>query len=147
MNRKHAKLAPVSVRACALGGLLALCFWSSHGRAGELQEWLEKSRAYAALPAVKHTPDFHLELIRPGQEGKRNPWYYICDGDRRIGAIGDDVQLFDKEADYRDGKLDNTCFADGARLCLTMGPYHTEILPISSRKLTVTNVELMKLRR
>jgi hypothetical protein len=132
------KLTSVCLWACLLCGLLPTVSRPSPTTAGELQKWLEKSKAYAALPTVKHAPNFHLELIQPGEEGRRNAWYYICDGDRRVGAIGDDVQLFDKEADYRGGKLDNTCFADGARLCLTMGPYHTEIPPISSRKLTVT---------
>ena len=51
MNRRRVKLTSVSARACALGGLLALGFWPSHGWAGELQKLLEGSKAYAALPA------------------------------------------------------------------------------------------------
>jgi len=101
--------------------------------AGLLQTFLDTSKAYNALPVVKRTPAFRLEPVE-----KRKQWYYICDGDRHVGLIGEDVQLFDKEAKYSGSKVDNTCFADGARLCLTMGGYHTEIPRMTSRKLTIT---------
>jgi hypothetical protein len=105
--------------------------------AGLLQKFLDTSKAYNALPVVKRTPAYRLEPVE-----KRNQWYYICDGDRHIGLIGEDVQLFDREADYRGSKVDNTCFADAARLCLTMGPFEShrnnEIPAIASRKLTIT---------
>lgn len=104
--------------------------------AGLLQKFLDTSKAYNALPAVKRAPAFRLEPV-----GKRKQWHYICDGDRHVGLIGEDVQLFDKEAKYSGSKVDNTCFADGARLCLTMGPFQpfrNEIPRITSRKLTIT---------
>ena len=125
-----------SVWVFVLGGLLAVGFRPSRGRAGELQNILEKSKAFAALPVMKCTPAFRLEPV-----GKRKQWYYICDGDRRVGLIGEDVQLFDKEANYSGSKVDNTCFADGARLCLTMGAFephrNNEIPRMTSRKLTI----------
>ena len=86
--------------------------------AGLLQKFLDTSKAYSALPVVKHTSALRLKPV-----GKRKQWYYICDGDRHVGLIGEDVQLFDKEAKYSGSKVDNTCFADGARLCLTMGAF------------------------
>ena len=101
--------------------------------AGLLQKFLDTSKAYNALPAVKRTPAFRLEPVE-----KRKQWYYICDGDRHVGVIGEDVQLFDKEAKYSGSKVDNSCFVDGARLCLTMGPFHTETPRMTSRKLTIT---------
>ena len=101
--------------------------------AGLLQKFLDTSKAYAALPVVKRTPAFHLEPIE-----KRKQWYYICDGDRRVALIADDVQLFDKEAKYSGSKVDNACYADGARLCLTMGAFHAEIPRMTSHKLTIT---------
>jgi len=105
--------------------------------AGLLQGFLDTSKAYKALPAVKGTPAFRLEPV-----GKRKQWYYICDGDRHVGLIGEDVQLFDKEAKYSGSRVDNTCFADGARLCLTMGAFephrNNEIPRMTSRKLTIT---------
>jgi len=105
--------------------------------AGLLQGFLDTSKAYKALPAVKRTAAFRLEPV-----GKRKQWYYIRDGDRHVGLIGEDVQLFDKEAKYSGSKVDNTCFADGARLCLTMGPFephrNNEIPRMTSRKLTIT---------
>jgi hypothetical protein len=101
--------------------------------AGLLQKFLNTSKAYNALPAVKRTPAFHLEPV-----GKRKQWYYICDGDRHVGLIGEDVQLFDKEAKYEGSKTDNACSADGARLCLTMHSFDTEIPRMTSRKLTIT---------
>ena len=105
--------------------------------AGLLQKFLDTSRTYKTLPVVKRTPAFHLEPV-----GKRKQWYYICDGDRHIGLIWADVQLFDKEANYTGSKVENTCFADAARLTLTMGPFephrNNRIPPITSRKLTFT---------
>jgi len=105
--------------------------------AGLLQKFLDTSKAYNGLPAVKRTPAFRLEPVE-----KRKQWYYIGDGDRHVGLIGEDVQLFDKEANYSGSKVENTCFADAARLCLTMGAFephrNNEIPPITSRKLTIT---------
>jgi len=104
--------------------------------AGLLQKFLDTSKAYNALPVVKRTPAYRLAPV-----GKRKQWYYICDGDRHIGLIRDDVQLFDKKANYSGAKSDNTCFADGARLCLTGGYelFRKEEAPrMGSRKLTIT---------
>ena len=48
--------------------------------AGLLQKFLDTSKAYSALPAVKRTPAYRLVPVE-----KRQQWYYICDGDRHIG--------------------------------------------------------------
>jgi hypothetical protein len=69
------------------GGVIALCLGSSHASAGELGNLLDKSKAYAALPAVKHTPAFRLEPIQPAEHAKGTEWFYVCDGDERIGLI------------------------------------------------------------
>ena len=110
----------------------------SKGTVGLLQEFLDASKAYNALPAVKRTPAYRLEPVE-----KKNQWYYICDGERHVGLIGEDVQLFDREAKYSGGKTDNSCFVDGARLCLTMGDFEPrgdqeKLPPMTSRKLTIT---------
>ena len=53
----------------------------------QLKELLDNSRAFAALPRVKYTPTFHLESISPAGHAKGTQWFYICDGNQRIGLI------------------------------------------------------------
>ena len=72
------------------GGVIALCLGSSHASAGELQNLLDKSKAFAALPKVRHTPAFRVERFEPVQfieEAKGKEWYYICDGQEQVGMI------------------------------------------------------------
>jgi hypothetical protein len=70
-----------------VGGLLALALSPATASAGELQNLLDKSKAFAALPRMKHTPAFRLEPIQPAEHAKGTEWFYICDGNERIGLI------------------------------------------------------------
>ncbi len=83
-------ISNVSTRMFVVGGLIVLSLWSSGAPAGELQNLLEKSKAFAALQRVKHTPAFRLEPFQPVQypkEAKGKQWVYLCDGEERIGLI------------------------------------------------------------
>ena len=83
-------MSNVSTRAFVMGGLIALTFGSSRAFAGELQNMLDKSNAFATLPRVKHTPAFRLEGFEPVQqreEAQGKQWWYICDGQERIGLL------------------------------------------------------------
>jgi len=76
--------------AFALLGLLALAGEPSLARAGELQNLLDKSQAFAAVPKVKHTPAFRLESFDARQypkEAQGHQWWYICDGQERVGLL------------------------------------------------------------
>jgi hypothetical protein len=62
----------------------------SDASAGELQALLDKSKAFAALPKVEHTPAFRLESFDARQypeEARGHQWWYICDGQERIGLL------------------------------------------------------------
>ena len=50
----------INTWACLMAGLVALAFGTSSASAGELQNLLDKSKAFAALPRMKHTPAFGL---------------------------------------------------------------------------------------
>ena len=63
-------LSHVSTWTCVIAGLMALSFWPSCVSAGELQNLLDKSQAFAALPRVTHTPVFRLEPFEPAQHRK-----------------------------------------------------------------------------
>ena len=122
-------LSNVSAWAAVCGGLIALAFGSSLASAGELQNLLDKSKAFAALPVVKHTPAFRLEPFDAAQypkEAQGKQWWYICDGDERIGLIttwfGGHVELFrfspnvDKGAKYEIPEVYHWANLIGARL-------------------------------
>jgi hypothetical protein len=49
-----------------------------------LQQFLDGSKGYAALPRSPYTPAFRLEAIPP-PDAKGSEWYYLCDGPQRIG--------------------------------------------------------------
>jgi hypothetical protein len=55
--------------------------------AGLLQRFLDASPSYAELPKVGHTPRFSLEALTPTEHAKDTEWYYILDGEERIGLI------------------------------------------------------------
>jgi len=144
------KILRVRTRALVVGGLLALALSSATACAGELQKVLEKSEVFAKLPVAKHTPDFHLDAFEPAQhreEAKGKQWWYICDGDERIGLITtwvNHVELFrfspdvDKGAKYEIPEIYHWANLIGARLPLNMVGYHTGIPPVTSLKLTFT---------
>ncbi len=70
--------------------ILILCCWLAGcwgAQAGLLQEFLDRSPGYGALPRIYRTPAFHLEAIAPPADAKGSEWYYICDGSQRIGLI------------------------------------------------------------
>ena len=77
----------ISTWAFVAGGLIALGIWPSLASSGELQNLLDKSQAFAALPAAKHTPAFRLEPIQPAEHAKGTEWFYVCDDNERIGLI------------------------------------------------------------
>jgi hypothetical protein len=140
----------VRTRAFVIGGLIVLSFWSSLSTAGELQKLLDKSKAYAALPKVKHTPEFRLECFEPVQhrpEAQGKQWWYICDGDERIGLITtwlNHVELFrfspevDKGANYPIPEIYHWANLIGVRLPLQMGGYHSPVPPVTSFNITFT---------
>ena len=83
-------MSNVSAWAFVVAGLVALAFGPSRASAGELQNMLDKSKAFAALPRMKHTPAFRLELFDARQypkEAQGQQWWYICDGKERVGLI------------------------------------------------------------
>ena len=83
-------LSHVSTWTCVIAALMALSFWPSRVSAGELQNLLDKSKAFAAVPKVKHTPAFRLESFDARQypkEAQGHQWWYICDGQERIGLL------------------------------------------------------------
>jgi len=80
----------VGISGFAVAGLLALACVLSSGSAGELQKALDSSKAFAALPAMKHTPAFRLNPFEPVQvcpEAQGRQWWYIYDGDEQIGLM------------------------------------------------------------
>ena len=64
------RVSNISSWAFVLGGLTALSLWPSLATAGELQNILDKSKAFAALPTLKHTTAFRLERFDPVQYRK-----------------------------------------------------------------------------
>ena len=136
--------------AALLGGLIVLSFWSPRASAGELQKLLDKSKAFASLPLMKHTPAFRLEPFEPAQhrqEAQGKKWWYICDGDERIGLITtwlNHVELFrfsrevDKGAKYEIPEIYHWANLIGARIQLRMNGYHSPVPPLTSFKLTFT---------
>jgi len=141
-------MSDVSTRVLVMGGLVFLSCVSSGAAAGELQNLLDKSRAYAALPRVKHTPAFRLECFEPVQhreQAKGKQWWYICDGDERIGLITtwlNHVELFrfspdvDKGAKYPIPEIYHWANLIGVRLPLKMGGYHSPVPPVTSFNIT-----------
>jgi len=140
----------VTIWAVVWGGVIALAFGSSGASAGELQNILDRSKAFAALPKTKHTPAFRLESFEPvqhRQEAQGKQWWYICDGDERIGLITtwlNHVELFrfspgvDKGAKYPIPPVYHWANLMGARLPLQMCGYHSPVPPVGSFKLTFT---------
>jgi hypothetical protein len=64
---------------------------------GRLQEFLDKSRAYAQIPALPRAPDFNLERIAPAPHTGGTDWFYVRDGTERIGLIEDwkkEIEMF-----------------------------------------------------
>jgi len=141
-----------SMRTCAFAAVvsIAVTLCSLRAFAGELQNVLSKSRAYAALPRVKHTPAFGLEPFEPVQvrpEAKGKQWWYIRDGKERIGLITtwlNHVELFrfspdvDKGAKYEIPPIYHWANLIGARLPLQMGGYHSPVPPCRSLELSFT---------
>ena len=141
-----------NIRAWApvAAGLIAAILGLSRAYAGELQNVLNKSKAYATLPTVKHVPAFRLDPFEPAQhfqEAKGKQWWYICDGDERIGLITtwlNHVELFrfspdvDKGAKYEIPEVYHWANLIGARLPLQMCGYHSPVPPVGSFKLTFT---------
>jgi len=78
---------PSACRAAGLAACLLLACGAADAAAGQLQKFLDRSKAYAALPRVAHVPQFHLESIPPGQHAAGTEWWYVLDGDERIGLI------------------------------------------------------------
>ena len=129
------------------GGLIVLNFWPVLAPAGELQNILDKSKAFAALPRLKHTPAFRVERVEYAGHAKEKEWYYICDGDERIGLITtwlNHVELFrfspevDKGATYEIPEVYHWANLIGARLPLQMCGYHSPVPPSTSFKLAFT---------
>jgi len=89
-SKETTAVSSVTTWALVIGGLIALAVGPSSGSAGETQKILDNSKAFAAMPRMKHTPAFHLESFEPVQarpEAKGKQWWYIRDGDERIGLI------------------------------------------------------------
>jgi len=146
-GKKMKNMSNVSTWAAVCGGLIALTFGSSGAEAGELQNILDKSKAFAALPIMKHTPAFHLERIRYAGHAKDKQWFYICDGKERIGLITtwlNHVELFrfspnvDKGAKYEIPPIYHWANLIGARIQLQMNGYHTQMPRVASFKLSIT---------
>ncbi len=77
-------------RLFVVAGMLALLssIGPAAGRAESLlQQRLDASPAYAALPKVAHVPQFSLERITPAEHAKDTDWFYILDGKERVGLI------------------------------------------------------------
>ena len=140
----------INTWACLMAGLVALAFGTSSASAGELQNLLEKSKAFTALPRKQHTPAFRLETFEPVQhreEAKGKQWWYLCDGDERIGLITtwlNHIELFrfssdvDKGTKYEIPGIYHWANLIGARLPLEMCGYHSPVPPVASFKLTFT---------
>jgi hypothetical protein len=132
------------------GGLVCLALWPSRAGAGELQNILNESKAFAALPKTKHTPAFRLESFEPvqhRQEAQGKQWWYICDGDERIGLVTtwlNHIELFrfspevDKGTKYEIPDIYHWANLIGARLPLQMCGYHSPVPPVESFKITFT---------
>jgi len=147
---KEKEMSNVSTWAFVMGGLIALACGSSRASAGEIQNILDKSKAFAALPRMKHAPAFRLEPVQPVQlrpEAKGKQWFYICDGDERIGLVTtwlNHVELFRfspnvaKGAKYEIPQIYHWANLIGARIQLQMYGYHTQVPPFTSFKLTFT---------
>jgi len=138
------------VPAAVCSGLILLTLVASVARAGELQNLLDKSQAFAALPRMKHTPAFRLEPFEPAQyfqQAKGKQWWYLCDGDERIGLVTtwlNHVELFRfspevaKGATYEIPEVYHWANLIGARLPLQMCSYHSPVPPSTSFKLAFT---------
>ncbi len=132
------------------GGVVALAFGSSRASAGELQNILDESKAFAAPPRTKHTPAFRLEPFEPVQvrpEAKGKQWWYLCDGDERIGLVTtwlNHVELFrfspevDKGARYEIPEVYHWANLIGARIPLQMSMQWSGLPPVTSFKITFT---------
>ena len=141
-----------NIRAWAfvVAGLIAVTWCLSRASAGELQNILEKSKAYAALPRVKHVPAFRLEPFQPVQarpEAKGKQWWYLCDGKERIGLVTTwlkHVELFrfspdvGKGAKYEVPRVYHWANLLGARIPLQMSLQWSGLPPVTSFKLTFT---------
>ena len=143
-------MSNVNTWAFVVGGLIAVTCGPSPASAGEIGKILDKSKAFAALPRVKHAPAFRLEPFEPVQvrpEAKGKQWWYICDGDERVGLITtwlNHVELFRfspevaRGAKYDIPPIYHWANLIGARLPLQMCSYHSPVPPVTSFKLTFT---------
>ncbi|MEA3366942.1 MAG: hypothetical protein U9R68_02365 [Planctomycetota bacterium] len=138
------------ILAAVCSGLLVLTLAASLASAGEIQNLLEKSPAFAALPKRKHTPAFRLEPFDPVQvrpEAKGKQWWYIRDGEERIGLVTtwlNHVELFrflpevDKGATYEIPPIYHWANLIGARIPLQMSMQWSGLPPVTSFKITFT---------
>ena len=136
-----------SLLSLVIAGLIALTLGSPGASAGEIQKILDKSKVFAALLTMKHTPAFRLERIRYSGHAKEKQWFYICDGKERIGLITtwlNHVELFRfspdvaKGAKYKIPPIYHWANLIGARIQLQMNGYHTQMPPVASFKLSFT---------
>ena len=144
------RTANVARWTAVCGGLVCLELGSFRATAGELQNILDKSKAFASLPRKRHTPAFRLEPFEPAQhvqQAKGKQWWYLCDGDERIGLVTtwlNHVELFrfspdvDKGAKYQIPPVYHWANLIGARLPLQMCGYHSPVPRATSFKLTFT---------
>ncbi len=140
----------VTTWAAVFGSLVALAFAPTRASAGELQNILNKSRAFAALPRRKHSAAFRLEPFEPVQarpEAKGKQWWYLCDGSERIGLVTTwlkHVELFrfspevDKGSKYKIPPVYHWANLIGARIPLQMSMQWSGLPPVTSFRLTFT---------
>jgi len=140
----------VGISRFVVAGLIALACAISGGSAGELQKILDNSKAFAALPAMKHTPTFRLEPFQPVQvrpEAQGKQWWYIYDGDEQIGLITtwlNHVELFRfsphvaKGAKYAIPPIYHWANLIGTRIPLQMSAQWSGLPPVTSFKLVFT---------
>ena len=140
----------VGISRFVVAGLIALACAISGGSAGELQKILDNSKAFAALPAMKHTPTFRLEPFQPVQvrpEAQGKQWWYIYDGDEQIGLITtwlNHVELFRfspdvaKGAKYAIPPIYHWANLIGTRIPLQMSAQWSGLPPVTSLKIVFT---------
>lgn len=100
-----------------------------------LQAFLAKSRTYAELPKRAYAPQFNLEVLIPAEHAKGTQWFYIRDGEERIGLIQTwtkEIELFrffpagdGKGASYEIPEIYHWANLYGARIQM----YGTQMLP------------------
>jgi len=66
-SKETKAVSSVTAWALVMGGLISVAIGPSRGSAGEIQKILDNSKAFAAMPRMKHTPAFRLEPFEPVQ--------------------------------------------------------------------------------